>query len=66
MSDTIADSLERDAVDGVQHVSVDGQSVTAMSVSDRIKAANYLAGQNATARNHLGLRIVKLVPPGGG
>jgi len=66
MADTIANNIERDAINGVASVSVDGTSTTAMSMEDRIKAARYLAGQQAAAQNHLGLRFVRLVPPGGG
>jgi hypothetical protein len=63
---TIAEGIEQDAIDGVQQFSVDGVSGTVMSIDDRIKAAKYLASQTAAARNHQGLRFVKLVPPGGG
>ena len=66
MADTIASRIEEDAITGVQRAAADGQSVDAMSIDDRIKAARYLAGQTATAKNHLGLRFIKLVPPGGG
>jgi len=65
-AETIASNIERDAIDGVQSVSVDGTNVGAMSIDDRIKAARFVAAQQAAARNHLGLRFVKLVPPGGG
>lgn len=63
---TIADSIEHAAVEGVQHATADGISVTAMSIDDQIKAARYLAQQQAQTRNHAGLRFTKLVPPGGG
>jgi hypothetical protein len=66
MADTIASNIEADAIAGVQRVSVDGQSVDAMSIDDRIKAAKYLAGQQAASKNHRGLRFTKLIPPGGG
>lgn len=66
MADTIADRIEADAIAAVQRVSVDGTSVDAMSIDDRIKAAKYLAQQQAQSKNHLGLRFVKLIPPGGG
>ena len=64
--DTIASQIEADAIAGVQRVIVDGLSVEAMSIDDRIKAARYLAQQRASARNHQGLRFTKLIPPGGG
>lgn len=66
MPDTIASQIEADAIAGVQRVAVDGQSVDAMSIDDRIKAARYLAQRQASAQNHQGLRFTKLIPPGGG
>ncbi len=63
-TETIASRLAEDAREGVQRVSVDGVSVELMSVDDRIKAAEYAARERATAKNHMGLRFVKLVPPG--
>lgn len=63
---TIDDRMEEDAINGVQRMTVDGMSVDAMSVDDRIKAANHLAKKQAVKRNHLGMTMVKLVPPGGG
>lgn len=62
----IREALANDAATGVQSVSVAGQSVTNMSVDDRIKAAEFVASQNAATKPHFGLRMVKLVPPGGG
>lgn len=66
MADTIQDGIEADAIAGVQSATVDGQSATAMSIDDRIKAANFLAQQSGRARNHLGLTIRQLEPGGCG
>ena len=63
-AETIAESIQRAAVDGVHSVTVDGSTTTAMSIDEQIKAARYAAQQAAT-NNHLGLRFVKLMPPGG-
>ncbi len=62
--ETIADAIERDAIAGVQKVTVDGTSVEAMSIDDRLKAARYLAQQSGSAQNHQGLRFTRLIPPG--
>jgi hypothetical protein len=61
-TETIASRLEQDAITGVQRVTVDGTSVDSMSIDDRIKAARYVAQQQASARNHQGFRLTKLIP----
>lgn len=66
MADTIASRIEDDAIAGVQRVAVDGQSVDAMTIDDRIKADNYVRQRAAAARNHLGLTFRKLEPGGCG
>ena len=63
---TIQQAIEEAAIDGIQSSSIDGMSATAMSIDDQIKAAKYLAGQQAAGQPHQGLRFIKLVPPGGG
>jgi hypothetical protein len=49
-----------------QSATVDGNSVNQLSISDKIKAAQYAASQVATGNGNFGLRFVKLVPPGCG
>jgi hypothetical protein len=66
MADTIASQIEADAIAGVQRVAVDGQSVDAMTIDDRIKADNYVKQRAAVTRNHLGLTFRKLEPGGCG
>ena len=63
---TIQDAIERSAKDGVASVSVDGTSVTAMSIEKQIAADNYLRQRAAAARNHLGLTFRKIQPGGCG
>lgn len=46
--------------------SKDGESLQLQSIDDQIKAANYIASQNASALSSFGIRRVKLVPPEGG
>ncbi len=66
MADTINSNIERDAIAGVKSISVDGMHTEVMPIDERIKGAEHLARQTAQAKNHLGLRMVQLVPPGGG
>jgi len=62
---TIQDAIEETAK-GPARVSVDGTTVDAQKIADQILADRYTAGKTAASRNHLGLRFVKLVPPGAG
>lgn len=63
MSDeTIADAIERDAIAGVQKMTVDGMTSELAPLEKRIEAARYLAQQSASAQNHQGLRITRLIP----
>lgn len=47
---------------------VDGNSTTARSIDEKIKAAQYAAGQatSAAGPGHFGLRFSQLIPPGCG
>ena len=63
-AETIADRIEKDAIDGVQRVSVDGTSVDSMPIADRIMADEYIARKAATAKNHVGLNF-RILTPGG-
>ena len=65
-TETIADRIEQDAIAGVQRVSVDGTSVDAMSIDDRIKADEYRAKQTAKSKNHCGITFRTLTPGGCG
>ena len=65
-AETIQDRIEQDAIAGVQRASADGTSVDAMSIDDRIKAADYLAKKAAASKNHCGLTFRTLTPGGCG
>ncbi len=62
--DTIAEGIEADAIAGVQSVTVDGQSVNAIPLKERMEAAEWVKKQTATTRNHCGL-IFRQFEPGG-
>lgn len=51
-----------------QQVTVDGQTITRRSIDELIKADQYLAGKEAVANKNpfFGLRMRKIIPPGGG
>lgn len=60
------DAISRSVEEGVQSASVDGLSVNEKSLRERIEADKYLSGNEAAKKNHRGLIITKLVPPGTG
>lgn len=47
-------------------ITIDGETVTEHSLKEQIEADKYLAGKNAAARPHAGLRFTKIIPPGAG
>jgi hypothetical protein len=65
MADNVEDQIEEVAL-GPKQVSVDGTTVTAHDLPALIEADKYLASKRAAAKNHFGLRFVKLEPPGTG
>jgi len=54
----------KDNAAGPAKASVDGQSVEQHSLRDQIEADRYLAGKEATRKKGLGVKLVKLEPPG--
>lgn len=63
---TIDDAIESVAKGMVQSSSENGRSVTRVNVKDMIEADRYLSGKTAASKAHFGIRMTKLVPPGGG
>ncbi len=61
----VTDALADNAA-GPQRVQVANQSVDQHAIDDQIKAANYLAAQQAAAKPRFGLRFSKIRPPCGG
>lgn len=66
--DTIKDAIDQRAREGVRDSRWDNgsQELRRDPLSDLIEAAQYLAGEEAGNRNHLGLRFSQLVPPAAG
>lgn len=54
----------KDNAAGPAKASVDGQSIEQHGLRDQIEADRYLAGKEATRRKGLGVKLVKLEPPG--
>lgn len=57
MADTIQEAIENQAKADVQSSSVDGVSITHMSVDDKIKADRFAAGKTSAAARKVGLRM---------
>ena len=62
---TIEQKIEENAL-GQARVTVDGTDVTAVDIEKQIKAAEFLAAQNAKEKNHCGLTFRQLTPGGCG
>lgn len=62
---TIADALDETARNPKQ-ASTDKGSVTSHGIPSLLEALRHEAAQTAASKNHLGLRFVKLEPPGAG
>mgnify|MGYP001370384215 CR=1 FL=1 len=54
----------KDNAAGPAKASVDGQSVEQHGLRDQIEVDRYLAGKEATRKKGLGVKLVKLEPPG--
>lgn len=65
-AELIQTAIATSAQAGLASASNDSGSVTKMSISDQILAANYLSAKNAGSKQHFGLRFTKCIPPGGG
>lgn len=63
---TVEEAIEQVALGMVSSSSENGRSMTQIPIDDLIKAKNVLAGTNAAAKPHFGLRMTKCIPPGGG
>ena len=63
MPDDLKDVIQENA-EGPASAEVDGQRVTQHSLKDQIEADKYLAAKDAAKSHRLGIRLVKIVPPG--
>jgi len=63
--ETVEEAIEQNAL-GPKRVQVGNQSVEQQSIDDQIKADQYLAAKKAASKPHLGLRFIKIIPPGAG
>ena len=63
---TIEEAIETQALGRIKKAAEAGRSIEHMSIAEMIEAERYLAGKNAGAKPHFGLRMTKCIPPGGG
>ena len=60
-----ADNQSRENASGPKRASGDSGSVEQHALADQIAADRYLASKQAARSKGLGIRLAKLVPPGG-
>lgn len=61
--DLLLDKITENAMGGIKSASGDGQSVTAQDLREQMEFHKYKRSISAS-RTGLGLRVVRLVPPG--
>lgn len=64
--ETIEEAIESVAVGMAKRVKEGDREQENMPIKDLIEADRYLAGKRAASKSHFGLRMTKLIPPGGG
>ena len=62
---TVEEAITENAK-GPKRVQLGNQSVEQHSLADQIAADNHAKANAASGKNHLGLRFVKIIPPGAG
>lgn len=62
---TVEEAITQNAM-GPRRVQVADESVDQQSISEQIKAAQFLANQTAAQRAPWGIRFARIRPPGGG
>ena len=63
MPDDLKDVI-RESAEGPESAESDGVRVKQHSLKDQIEADKYLAAKETARSNRLGIRLVKIVPPG--
>lgn len=62
-SDELTEAIEQAAITGIKKVTGDTGSTEMMPIDERIKAIRFADARRAS-RSGLGIRTVKLIPPG--
>jgi len=63
MPDDLKDAI-KEAAQNPESAEADGVRVKQHSLKDQIEADKYLAAKETARSNRLGIRLVKIVPPG--
>ena len=64
--DAVKAAMVRLATDGIATVTIGGQTVTVKSLDELNKMLQVINSDLASAQEHFGMRMTKLVPPGTG
>lgn len=65
-AELIQTAITNNAKGGIASASNDSGSVTKHTITEQIKAAQFVAAQNSSSKPHFGLQFTKCIPPGGG
>jgi hypothetical protein len=66
LPETIEEAIESAATGMVKRTKEGDREQDNYPIKDLIDADRHLAGKRAAAKPHFGLRMTKLIPPGGG
>jgi len=66
MAETIQDKIDEIARSGVKEATVDGATTKRFTPAELAEGQQATATETAMSKNHLGLRLRKIKPPGGG
>jgi hypothetical protein len=65
MPDDLTEVIE-EAAQTPKSATQDGRSATARDIDELIKADQYTKSQQAAGKTGFGIRVAKIIPPGGG
>lgn len=64
--ESIEDAIEALARRGVKKGAEGDRNFEHMTIQELIEAERHIASKGAAAKKHFGLRMTKIIPPGGG
>lgn len=64
--ESIEDAIEAQALRGIKKGAEGDRNFEFMSIQELIEAEQHIANKRAAAKPHFGLRMTKIIPPGGG
>ena len=65
-TDNLREAIVQSATEGIESTLIDGESVREQSLDSRLRALREAESQNGAIKSHFGMRMTRLVSPGGG